>query len=92
MTQTLKLFNGTARKISIFSKEDVAEVQSSNRNLILKEGAIPLLEIETDSILNAKIETKPAPGLESNIPLVGGVTFSSVDPLPKGYDLYVVSN
>jgi len=87
----MKIFNGTPHTIRIFREEDTF---GQGRKLFLEEGAQPLVEIPSHGTLNAQTENGEVPSAfqGSDIPLVGAVQFTSVDPLPGLYDLYVVSN
>ncbi|MBD2201639.1 hypothetical protein H6G33_09800 [Calothrix sp. FACHB-1219] len=88
---SINIYNGTQHTINIFSKEDTIAVQGG-RKLILKEEAVPIKIILAGTNLNAQTGNLPAPSLDTDIPLYGGVTFTSHDPLPEGYDIYIVSN
>ena len=87
----IKIFNGTQHKINIFEAGQTFPVQDG-RKLVIKEGELPVAVIEAGTNLNCSKENGAAPSLETNIPLVGAVKFVSHDPLPEGYDIYVVSN
>jgi hypothetical protein len=86
----VKIFNGTAHEIRLFSLEQTD--QSNPRKLILKEGEQPMFIIAPGTNLNCQKKNLPAPEGDFDFPVKGVVTFLSHDPLPKGYDIYVVSN
>lgn len=89
----MKIFNGTPHDINLFL-ESQAEFASAVRKLILKEGEAPVFVIpKGEKMLNAQKATAAFPAINSELTpfLKGGVIFTAVDPLPEGYDLYIVS-
>ncbi len=87
----LSIYNGTAHEITIFATEDTS-LSKDGRKLLLKEGAVPIVRIEAGTNLNCSKKNLEPPTLNTKIPVVGAIVFDGVDPLPSGYDLYVVSN
>lgn len=86
-----KVFNGTAHPIRIYHENAVD--QTNPRKLILRPGATPVVfELPPGENLNCEKGNLPAPDLDVPFPVKGAITFLGVDPLPEGYDLYVVSN
>jgi hypothetical protein len=86
----MKIYNGTQHQINIFSLEQCD--RTDPRKLIVLEGEKPIYTIEGGVNLNAKKGNKPAPEGEFPFPVSGAVTFEGYDPLPDGYDVYIVSN
>lgn len=86
----MKIFNGTAHTINIFSLEQTD--QSDPRKLIIKDGETPIYTIPAGVNLNCRKDNKPAPDSNFPFPVKGAVEFISYDILPSGYDVYVVSN
>lgn len=89
----MKIFNGTPHVITVFAEADTYPIQGG-RKLVLKSGSQPIFVLPAgDKMLNAEKSNRPAPPQgDCPIPLKGGVIFTGRDPLPEGYDLYVVSN
>lgn len=87
----VSIYNGTPHTLKIFSEKDTF---SEGRKLFVNEGAEPIVEVPSDGALNAVKENAEVPPQfqGANVPLKGGVKFTDVDPLPEGYDVYVVSN
>lgn len=88
----MKIFNGTTHDINLFL-ESQTEALPHARKLVLKEGESPVVIIpKGDKMLNAQKATA-APPIEGELApfLKGGMIFPSIDPLPEGYDLYIVS-
>lgn len=88
---TIKIFNGTQHAINIFRVEDTTSIQDG-RKLVVNAGAVPVAIIPPGTNLNCVKENGVAPTLDTHIPLTGAVRFTGADPLPEGFDLYIVSN
>jgi len=78
-----KIFNGTPHAINV--------VKNSTFNASIRKyvGGEVVLSIPSTGMLNAKINAVDLPAIET-IP-VFGKSFSGVDMLPEGYDIYIVS-
>lgn len=78
-----KIFNGTPHAINV--------VEGSIFNPAIRKytGGNIVLSIPSNGMLNAKINAVDLPVID-NIP-VFGKSFSGVDVLPEGYDIYIVS-
>jgi len=78
-----KIFNGTPHAINV--------VSGSVFNPAIRKytGGTIVLTIPSTGMLNAKINAVDLPAIDS-IP-VFGKSFSGVDALPDGYDIYIVS-
>ena len=78
-----KIFNGTPHAINV--------VKNSTFNASIRKyvGGKVVLSIPSTGMLNAKINAVDLPAIET-IP-VFGKSFSGVDMLPEGYDIYIVS-
>jgi len=89
----VKIFNGTMHEVTLYGEGSAYPIQGG-RKLILNEGALPVMVIEAGtSNLNCKKGNRPAPELRvEGVTLKGAIEFISYDPLPEGYDLYIVSN
>lgn len=87
----MKIYNGTQHQINFYNLEQCD--QSNPRKLLVLTGQAPVYFIEAGTNLNA---TKGNAQLtkEYDLPFKvnGAVEFISYDPLPEGYDLYIVSN
>lgn len=79
----IKIFNGTPHAINI--------VEGSVFNPAIRKytGGNVVLSLPSNGALNAKIETHILPAIDT-IP-VFGKSFTGVDDLPRGYDIYIVS-
>ena len=77
------IFNGTPHAINVVSG---AEFIPTMRKYV---GGTVVLSIPSNGMLNAKVSTVDSPSIGS-IP-VFSKSFSGVDPLPDGYDIYIVS-
>ena len=87
----MRIYNGTAHKICIYSLDQCD--QTDPRKLIILPEQNPVFEIEAGTNLNCVKVNAPLTGVgDFPFPVKGAVSFSSYDPLPEGYDLYVVSN
>ena len=86
----MDIFNGTAHQINIFSLESCD--QTDPRKLMVKEGEYPTTIIAAGTNLNCVKQNLPAPEGDFGFPVKGAVVFVSHDPLPEGYDIYIVSN
>jgi hypothetical protein len=86
----MRVFNGTEHQINLYQLEQC--IQDNPRKLIVKEGEKPFFTIQPGTNLNAQKGTKPAPSGNFPFPVSGAVTFTGYDPLPEGYDLYIISN
>lgn len=89
----LKIYNGTVHEINLYSVNDTIAVQDG-RKLVLKEGATPLLKLASGKNLNAVKSNADLPEhlVNSELPLKGGVIFTSYDEIPNDYDIVIVSN
>lgn len=78
-----KIFNGTPHAINV--------VEGSVFNPAIRKytGGNIVLSIPSNGMLNAKINAVDLPAID-NIP-VFGKSFTGVDVLPEGYDIYIVS-
>jgi hypothetical protein len=78
-----KVFNGTPHAINV--------VQGAIFNSAIRKytGGNVVLSIPSNGMLNAKVTTIDLPAID-RIP-VFGKSFSGVDNLPEGYDIYIVS-
>lgn len=85
----MKVFNGTAHTINFYNLEQCD--QTNPRKLIVLPGQEPAYVIPGGTNLNAQTQNKPAPRGDFPFPVIGGVEFTSVDELPEGYDVYIVS-
>jgi len=91
MTNDAKIYNGTAHTINFYNRTDCYEIQGG-RKLIKNTGALPFSIFPAGTNLSAQTVITSAPtGIVSDIPLSGVTQFVSVDVLPEGYDLYIVS-
>jgi len=91
MTDSAKIYNGTAHTINFYRQEDCYAIQNG-RKLIKNPGALPFSVFPAGQNLSAQTIVTSAPtGIVSDIPLSGVTQFISVDTLPEGYDLYIVS-
>lgn len=79
----VKIFNGTPHAINVV---EGATFQASIRKYT--SGTI-VLSLPSNGMLNAKITAVDLPAIDS-VP-VFGKTFSGVDALPDGFDIYIVS-
>jgi hypothetical protein len=86
----MKVFNGTAHQVNIYSIEQCDG--SDPRKLIVGEGETPLYTIPAGTNLNCVKDNKATPKGDFPFPVKGAVEFTDVDPLPSGYDIYIVSN
>ena len=87
----MKIYNGTQHAIHFYSINDTVSIQDG-RKLVRKEGASPILTLDKGTNLNAVKGNLPAPQFpDCPFPVVGAVSFLDADPLPEGYDVYVVS-
>ena len=88
----MKIFNGTPHKINIYSQSD-CEYSVNHRKWLTSNNIEPFLTIEpSGTLLNCKTSNSPTPNIDCPFPIVGAVIFTEYDPLPDGYDLYIVSN
>jgi len=86
----MEIFNGTQHQINIYSVEQCD--QSNPRKLMVKDGEMPATIIAAGTNLNCTKENLPAPEGNFGFAVKGAVVFVSHDPLPEGYDYYIVSN
>lgn len=87
----MRIFNGTAHPINIF---DSADCDFSNpRRVVIAPGARPTHTILLNYSLDCTKGNAPIDNSDAfPFPVTGAVQFTSYDPLPAGYDLYIVSN
>lgn len=78
-----KIFNGTPHAINIVSGS------TFNPSIRKWTGGEVVLSIPSNGMLNAKIDVVEMPQI-GEIPIFGK-TISGCDPLPEGYDMYIVS-
>jgi hypothetical protein len=86
----MKIYNGTQHQINIYTADQCD--QSDPRKLVILDGQKPIFTIESGVNLNATKSNKPAPEGDFPFPVSGAVIFEAYDPLPEGYDVYIVSN
>jgi hypothetical protein len=79
-----KIYNGTPHAINVVKN---ATYNSSIRK---HTGGQIVLSIPSNGMLNAKVNTIEARGINDEVP-VFVKSFSGVDELPEGYDIYIVS-
>lgn len=84
------IFNGTQHAINIYSIDQCDNTDP--RKLIVKEGEMPSTIIAAGTNLNCVKTNLPAPAEDFGFTVKGAVVFTSYDPLPEGYDIYIVSN
>ena len=77
------IFNGTPHAINIVSGSKF------NPSIRKWTGGEVVLSIPSNGMLNAKIDVVEMPQI-GEIPIFGK-TISGCDPLPEGYDMYIVS-
>lgn len=83
-----KIYNGTPHPINIVTN---SVFKTEIRKYIVPEGTEPdiIASIPSDGILSAKIDTVEAEHI-NGIP-VFAKAITGCDPLPEGYDIYIVS-
>lgn len=86
----MKVFNGTAHQINIFSLEQCD--QSDPRKLLVLEGQEPVYTVPAGTNLNCVKGNADIDASGFPFPVKGAVEFTGVDPLPDGFDVYIVSN
>ena len=87
----MKIYNGTQHQINFYNLEQCD--QSNPRKLIVLEGQVPVYTIEAGTNLNAiKGNAQLTQQYDLPFKVNGAVVFTNYDPLPEGYDLYIVSN
>ena len=88
----MKIKNYTPHKL-VFFKEQDCDFDPKSRKLILRDGAKPILEIDSDGALNARIAQQDNGSLNINgiaIPVVA-TSYDDVDELPElGDDEFAV--
>lgn len=79
-----KVFNGTPHAINV--------VENSVFNPTIRKytGGNVVKSIPSNGMLNAKMDTITAGTVDNDVP-VFIKSFKGVDPLPEGYDIYIVS-
>ena len=77
------IYNGTPHAINI------VEGSVFNASIRKYTGGTVVLSIPSNGMLNARIDTQDLHPV-NDIP-VFGKTFTGVDPLPEGFDIYIVS-
>lgn len=84
-----KIFNGTPHFINII--REAAVYKPEIRKFVVPDGkdVTVVASIPSDGVLSAKIDTVDLPDIDG-IP-VYGKSIVGCDPLPEGYDLYIVS-
>ena len=78
-----KIFNGTPHAIN------VVEGSTFNASIRKYVGGNVVLSIPSNGMLNAKINAVDLPAIDG-IPCFDK-SFTGVDPLPEGFDIYIVS-
>lgn len=83
-----RIYNGTPHAINIVTG---AVFKAEIRKYVIPEGkeVTVVASIPSDGVLSAKIDTVDLPDIDG-IP-VYGKSIVGCDPLPEGYDLYIVS-
>lgn len=84
----IRFYNGTPHEINIISN---AVYNPNIRKYVITDGSDPqiIVSLPSDGMLSAVIDTATQEPI-NNIP-VYGKTIISCDPLPDGYDIYIVS-
>ena len=86
----IKIFNGTAHNINFYKESDIEGVDG--RTATIQTSATPYYVIPSGSMLDCKKGASDGPVLDVGFPVRGAIEFLEADPLPNGYDLYIVSN
>lgn len=86
----MKVFNGTAHQINIYGLDQCD--QSNPRKLLVLDGQQPIHVIPAGTNLNCQKSNAPINASAFPFPVKGAVQFDGCDPLPDGYDIYIVSN
>ena len=84
-----KIFNGTPHSINIIREAVVFKPEIRKFVVPSGKGVTVVASIPSDGVLSAKIDTVDLPDIDG-IP-VYGKSIDGCDPLPEGYDLYIVS-
>jgi hypothetical protein len=82
----MKIFNGTPHPINIVN---AALYDKNIRKYIAPSNAEVVMSIPSDGVLSAQVDTVPGSPV-NGIP-VYEKSISGCDPLPEGYDIYIVS-
>lgn len=83
-----KIFNGTPHSINII-REAVFKPEIRKFVVPFEKDVTVIASIPSDGVLSAKIDTIDLPDIDG-IP-VYGKSIVGCDPLPEGYDIYIVS-
>lgn len=83
-----KIFNGTPHFVNII-REGVVYKPEIRKFVLSGKDVTVVASIPSDGVLSAKIDTVDLPDIDG-IP-VYGKSIVGCDPLPEGYDLYIVS-
>ena len=83
----LKIYNGTPHAINVV-KKDSCTFNAAIRKWVATDPET-VAQIASDGVLSARIETVES-GAFGNVP-VFSKKIVGIDPLPEGYDIYVVS-
>lgn len=83
-----KIFNGTPHFVNII-REGVVYKPEIRKFVLSGKDVTVVASIPSDGVLSAKIDTVELPDIDG-IP-VYGKSIVGCDPLPEGYDLYIVS-
>lgn len=86
----VKIFNGTQHEINFYNLDQCDTTDS--RKLIILAGQVPVQTVPPGTNLNCVKGNNTAPQLDVPFSVKGAVAFISHDPLPEGFDLYIVSN
>lgn len=84
-----RIYNGTPHAINIVTG---AVFKPEIRKFVVPDGieVTVVASIPSDGVLSAKIDTVELPEIDGSIP-VFGKAIVGCDPLPEGYDIYIVS-
>jgi hypothetical protein len=85
-----KIYNGTQHEINFFQEHQCDTTDP--RKLIVLDGEQPFHTIPGGTNLNCVRTNKTAPTIDVPFTVKGAVEFTHYDPLPEGYDIYIVSN
>lgn len=86
----MKIFNGTPHDIVVYKIEDVVYLKTIRKWVLNNPKAEPIAQIKSSGkVLSAKIETVQS-GYTIGIPTFEK-RIEGYDPLPEGYDIYIVS-
>lgn len=85
----MKIYNGTSHTINFYIK---TQVKHKGRQLVPEPGEFPLLSIPVQRQLSIKFDVSEDFMTVNNHEIPTKVRkVVSIDPLPEGYDIYIVS-